>query len=384
LLVGTFRFFLALAVVVSHFGGLWGHVFMSGLIAVQCFYMVSGFLISLILTEKYNTATGSGLLLFYTNRALRIFVPYWTFMLLIVIAQMAIGLQLSLVQSWPEMEFLTHLYLLGANIFIIGQEWVMWLSYNAGAMTWTWGTDGRTPHLADFLVIPQAWSISLELMFYAIAPFLVKRHWLVLLAYIIAAEVGRKVMSTYGFSGSGFVYRFFPLELGLFFGGVLCHRIYEYLNDRRLLNLRTSLAIAATLIFMMFFLRYWTLWQSHRFHLLVLLALPALFHVSKNYAFDRWLGELSYPIYLCHLAVLSIGSIAAQRLFGSVNQDWLSLALICVTIAGAIFYVHLIDAPFERWRQRRVERSAERSPPAVAGSCAPFQSGPSRLRRRLS
>src|SRR5438046_3915854 len=77
--LGTFRFLLALAVVVSHAGGLWGRRYMDGLMAVQCFYMVSGFLISLILSGKYDTSTPSGLRLFYTTRALRIFVPYWTF-----------------------------------------------------------------------------------------------------------------------------------------------------------------------------------------------------------------------------------------------------------------------------------------------------------------
>jgi len=47
--------------------------------AVQCIYMVSGFLISLVLSGKYDASTPAGLRLFYTNRALRIFVPYWTF-----------------------------------------------------------------------------------------------------------------------------------------------------------------------------------------------------------------------------------------------------------------------------------------------------------------
>ena len=50
---------------------------MNGRMAVQCFYMISGFLISLVLSNKYDPSTADGRRLFYSNRALRIFVPYW-------------------------------------------------------------------------------------------------------------------------------------------------------------------------------------------------------------------------------------------------------------------------------------------------------------------
>ena len=354
--MGTFRFLLAIAVTVSHFGGLWGHRFMDGLMAVQCFYMVSGFLISLVLSGKYDASTPAGLRLFYTNRALRIFVPYWTFCLLIIVAQTMVsaGPQSQLLQQWPEMSFATRVYLMFTNIFVIGQEWTMWLSYEHGSLIPVWSSDGLPTHPSIFYVIPQAWSMSLELMFYALAPFLVRRHWLMLLAYIAATYAARQLLMAYGFNGSGFVYRFFPVELGLFLAGVLAHRVFAFADARRNGSRAASVAVTAALISMMFIMRYWDMWESHRFYALVVVALPSLFLVSRHFAFDRWLGELSYPIYLCHLAVLGIGGAIATTFVGPIeDRGTLSLVLIVATVAIAIAYVHWVDAPFERWRQRR-------------------------------
>jgi peptidoglycan/LPS O-acetylase OafA/YrhL len=117
---------------------------------------------------------------------LRIFVPYWTFLLIIVIAQtiLMVGPPWQFALHWSEMSLLTRAYLLFTNIFIVGQEWMMWLSYDRGTLTPVWSSDGLSTHVSAFFVVPQAWSMSLELMFYALAPFLVRRHWLLLMTYI--------------------------------------------------------------------------------------------------------------------------------------------------------------------------------------------------------
>jgi peptidoglycan/LPS O-acetylase OafA/YrhL len=211
--------------------------------------------------------------------------------------------------------------------------------------------------------------MSLELMFYALAPFLVRRHWVTLLLYIAFSYAARQLLMAYGFNGSGFVYRFFPVELGLFLAGVLAHRAFAFINVRTKFSLTISVIATSALISMMFIMRYWDIWESHRFYALVVVALPSLFIVSQHFPFDRWLGELSYPIYLCHLAVLGIGGVVATRLLGPIeNRGALSLALIIVTVVISIAYVHLIDAPFERWRQRRVDTVATRKAFSTAES----------------
>ena len=199
-------------------------------------------------------------------------------------------------------------------------------------------------------------------MFYALAPFLVRRHWLILLMYIAATYAARKLLMSYGFDGSGFVYRFFPLELGLFLAGLLAHRAFAMVDERVKINLAISVVVTMALISMMFIMRYWDFWETHRFYALVVIALPSLFHLSRHCAFDRWLGELSYPIYLCHLGVLGIGGMIATRFVGPIqNRGALSAVLIAATVTIAIAYVHWIDRPFERWRQRHVVHASRRS-----------------------
>ena len=94
--MGTFRFLLAMSVTLGHFGTVWGYHIMNGRMAVQCFFMISGFLISLVLSQKYDPGTADGRALFYTNRALRIFVPYWSFCLMILLAHALIYLTLDI------------------------------------------------------------------------------------------------------------------------------------------------------------------------------------------------------------------------------------------------------------------------------------------------
>jgi peptidoglycan/LPS O-acetylase OafA/YrhL len=261
----------------------------------------------------------------------------------------------------------TRIYLLFSNIFILTQEWSMWLVYQSGAIIPVWNSDLHSPHLGTFQVIPQAWSVSLELMFYAIAPFLVRRHWLVLVAIIVATYVLRSLAVAYGFNGSGFAYRFFPFEIGLFLAGVLSHRVYAHVNSRGVMRLPISLAIGATLIGTVLVQQYVDSLDNHKFYILVVAALPALFDLSRRFRLDRRVGELSYPIYLAHLSVLSFGQIITTAVIGPIeNHNLLALGMAVATVLISIAYVHWIDAPFERWRQARATRTnQERVPGAL-------------------
>jgi len=347
---------LALAVAIGHAGELWGYRLIDGQMAVQCFYMVSGFLISLILSGKYETSSASGLRLFYTNRALRIFVPYWIFFVPIAITQLIIGgAAYQLVSHWPEMDVGSRIYLALTNLFVVGQELQAWLSYDHGSLTWVWSIHGTSSaHLSQFMVIPPAWTLSLELMFYALAPFLVRRNWLVLVSMIAMTYAIRQLLMFYGLSGSGFIYRFFPVEIGLFLAGALAYRAFAFVSARAVVPLSGSIAVTTALLAMLFVIPYWGFWESHRFYLLVALALPSLFVVSRRFAFDRWLGELSYPIYLVHFGALVIGRALAARWLDIDNHDALSFALIAICVLIAMAYVRWIDTPFDKWRQQRV------------------------------
>jgi peptidoglycan/LPS O-acetylase OafA/YrhL len=96
-------------------------------------------------------------------------------------------------------------------------------------------------------------------------------------------------------------------------------------------------------------------------------ALPALFDLSRRFRWDSWLGDLSYPIYLAHLSVLSFGLIITTAVIGPIeNHNLLALGMAVATVLICIAYVHWIDAPFERWRQSRASgTNQERVPDSL-------------------
>src|SRR4051812_12204113 len=120
--MGTLRMILALTVVLNHVGGVHGYVGMNGTLSVQIFYMVSGFLIALILATKYDTKTPQGRRLFYTNRALRIFIPYWTVFFAALVLPLTNIVTASTVgylhRYGPELSPLAWLWVVGTNLGI--------------------------------------------------------------------------------------------------------------------------------------------------------------------------------------------------------------------------------------------------------------------------
>ena len=69
--MGSLRLFLALSVALGHFGMPLG--FPTSDIAVQSFYVISGFYMALVLNEKYGPGT---YWLFISNRLLRLWPTY--------------------------------------------------------------------------------------------------------------------------------------------------------------------------------------------------------------------------------------------------------------------------------------------------------------------
>src|SRR6185437_11934638 len=74
--MGLIRLLLALAVVATHCGPIFGCNLVGGQIAVQSFFIISGFYMSVILNEKY-VGVNNSYRLFITNRFMRLYPIYW-------------------------------------------------------------------------------------------------------------------------------------------------------------------------------------------------------------------------------------------------------------------------------------------------------------------
>jgi peptidoglycan/LPS O-acetylase OafA/YrhL len=176
--VGSLRLMLAFAVAGGHALGAFNfpNIYLAGGEAVQIFYMISGFLIALILRGKY-AASANGNWIFYSNRAVKIFVPYLTLLgatvalsaLFYVFTGKAAWLN-SFVDEGSTMSLGTWLFAVLTNLFILGQEWAFLLIYRSGELFFSLQALDRPPNAAQFTIIGPVWSLSIELAFYAIAP----------------------------------------------------------------------------------------------------------------------------------------------------------------------------------------------------------------------
>jgi peptidoglycan/LPS O-acetylase OafA/YrhL len=98
---------------------------------------------------------------------------------------------------------------------------------------------------------------------------------------------------------------------------------------------------------------------------LVALSLPILFDGTKYSRFQKWVGDLSYPVYICHILVKwgLLGLMGVSKKGVTSPPGWL---LLLGAIALAALLLWLVDHPIDRWRQRRV-KSLQRQPrPAAA------------------
>lgn len=121
------------------------------------------------------------------------------------------------------------LVLVTANAGIWLQDVVMFLGLNpdTGQLYFTRDFRQSVPQLHTFLLVPQAWTIAVELTFYLAAPFVVRRRLRAIAGLLAASLVLRLVLYRTGFNHDPWTYRFFPAEVAFFLGGVLAYRLYR-------------------------------------------------------------------------------------------------------------------------------------------------------------
>lgn len=361
--MGMLRLLLAAIVLFEHTGGVGGYMMTGGAVAVQCFFIISGFYMGLVLNERYDRPALNRA--FYTNRAIRIFAMYYLFLALhltvfaLVEAQ---GGNSPLSLYGDDRISLGERIALGIlNLTAVGQELPLWLRVENGGLAWTSQFRGSgAGEVINYMMIPMAWSLSLELMFYALAPFIARRSAGVIAAVLAVSLGARSIAAALGFVGDPWSYRFFPFELALFLGGVLSYKAWAANRERwqgggaRLLALAVPAAILA-----------WPWWSGEpvnvfftvpRLALLALLVatLPAIHGWSQHSTVDRAVGELSFPVYLGHLLVFAM--LGVLPVF-KANPDLLTGATLLVTCALAWVVVRFIDVRIEAVRRGIARRA---------------------------
>lgn len=344
--MGCLRLFLAIAVLAGHADAPYWKPLHAGL-AVNAFYVISGFYMQLLIAERFAGRAGWALD-FWKSRALRIFPLYWLFA--IVALPFASD---ALRQVLVDGDVIERAFVIVSNVFIFGLDLNHFMHITpAGRIALGYG-DLSAAYLA---LIGPAWSLGVELGFYVLAPFLLVRRTRVLIA-IAAGSVAFRVALAFvdprwhGFSDTwnGVL----PSEIATFLVGALGYRFYRSAPAAALARFGPRMLGLIALYVLLYRLMGGRsegprlMLAYFGFIALVAWALPFVFAWSRDRAVDRFVGELSYPVYLGHGLIL--GALTVLGLAGGPRV----IAALVVSIALACLLVITVDRPLQRFRAAR-------------------------------
>ncbi len=274
---GFYRWVLACMVMYSHVGL---HHHPCGSFAVYGFFILSGYLMTMVLKEVYGGSL-RGIGAFYINRALRIYPMYWL--------AMWFGVMVLASISYPILD----------GEIVYPSSTTLWVR-NIGLFSTITGS----------WILSVAWSLLVEVWFYALMPLLVLnrtacRIWLLgslcLLVWLFfaVAPFNDRYLSVYGaspaFALGAFIYlaraRLRPVAHWL---GALCIFVMLVVSCYPMVFLRET--------------------QGYSFYMMMLLNGLIVAYLSRQnvsrssllWRVDTFMGKLSFPVFLFHLPLTEV------------------------------------------------------------------------------
>jgi peptidoglycan/LPS O-acetylase OafA/YrhL len=323
--LSLFRFSLALMVMATHLGG--ALPLQLGRAAVEAFFCISGFLITMVANGRYAGRP----LAFLANRFLRIYPTYWFCLLAgyLIVTAIPNGNHLHpslyVPVTWSD---------IAANLAIFGL---------------TQDTASR--------LLPAAWSLHTELWFYLVIGLITAgraRLTLVLLivsSLVSAAAAARLIALPFYGTPLGNAYAFFigsavwhsrhvlngVAASACFVVGLILFEGLAWLPGASSLAATVFLAAPAAGVLL------WGLWNC---------PLDAL--LGRFSGVCAFLGRLAYPVFLLHWPV----ALVVLHLFGVWHNWAMFLGSAVFSIAGGILVVFLLEKPIEKWRAQIRRRPA--------------------------
>ena len=114
-------------------------------------------------------------------------------------------------------------------------------------------------------------------------------------------------------------------------------------------SLSTYILIAVTLVYWLIPVRE-TIKTIFLFSVFLLL-MPLTFEFQSRRRWDKWIGDLSYPIYISHMLIIFIVTLALGWL-GISNKLFISAAVVVLTVGLSIMLSIFVGGPVESLRGR--------------------------------
>jgi len=316
--MGLFRLLLAALVALSH-TGLSVYGFNPGVVAVISFFLLSGFVMSMLIEKYYKQP--SAIPTFYLDRAVRLFPQFLFYM---AIASVCIYF-LNVESPFTAKMTITKWTL---NFFILPQGFYMY-----------WA-DGA-------LVIPQTWSLGLEFTFYLVIP-LILIYLSARQIYLLAAASFLIFLTAYfgKINTDEFGYRLLPGTLFMFLIGWSFFK-----NDRESKIFRFLSFTVAGILLVFAYLNEGILQRSYNKEVLLglligILAISYMKHFSFS-SIDEFLGNLSYGVFLNHFIVIWI----MQKYYFATQFHLDSIAILLLSSCALAFISYFyIERPALKWR----------------------------------
>lgn len=345
--MGLIRVLLAAAVVLVHAGGFFRYnITGGGQIAVQMFYMISGFYMALVLTEKYSASPVG----FYVNRALRLFPTYWVVcagaLLLygIVYRETGGGFFGALAACLPHASWPLISWTVFSNVSLFGLDWLDF---------------GGMPRL-----VPPAWTLGVEITFYILAPLIVRQRLgflIALLGVSGALRFAAYLEFRVGAEGTFWAYQFFPFELALFLAGVLAFRLYQRIKETEAGRWLGFSLIPGIVLFQIIqkivttslpgsnlaLVSFWIVSFAY-----LAAAMPFLFRDTRMSTLDTRIGALSYPLYLVHFPLFQFYSGLVDGGDSPLSRAIRSIVVLLVSLALASALARFVESKVDRRRHR--------------------------------
>jgi len=355
-MLGLLRTTLALMVVTFH---LLIELSPLGTYSVFGFYLISGYLMTLIMHDNYGY-TGSGRLAFAANRLLRLYPSYW--LAALGSAALIIGIGPATVLRYHDSLFLP-------------QSLKDYLS-NASMLFPAW-----LPNSVDPRLVPPAWALTVELFFYVAIGLGISKHprrikvWLLLsVAYVIGTYLLETPLKQ----------RYAPIAAGSLpfaVGSALYFlakepRVYQLYVRSRLRARHLFMALLANcLLWTVLTVTHPGLYLEIGFYLNIGICALLVYSLAKGdkiatipAAADKVIGDFAYPVYLWHWQA---GLAVSYLLYGEAFHELsgrgaiVFLSTLLVVAVLSLMTIYLVDIPIQRLRTkiRAMNRPAGRDMP---------------------